>query len=638
MAQSVPADRQQPAVAGWRRTALRVLRTLWFQATVALLIAYLVILPLGITAAIRQGQAVKADARAHQEERLQAEVQRLRLGVARENAGIRGYVLTADPAFLADYNLGRDQAGSAWTVLAADIKGSGLESELPPLKTAIDAWTGWAADARSQTDASGAPVVSGAALDQGQNLLVGFRAAGDRLDSQAGSRAARDLAESNSAQQFAATGDVLGPIVGNGLLVVLGSILIAVALRPVSRLADVATRLAAGAEVLIPYTRRRSEVGSLARALVRWQNAERSRRAIVEHTPVGMLTLDLDLRVHDPNPALLEMLGYTAEEMSTLSIDSITYPEDRASTREVYAGLAQGESDHAKLEKRYVRKDSSWFWGALTAAAVRGDDGRPANFVGILEDISERKEKLARAARVQRDLLPDRAPVLEGYELAGLCRPTEEVGGDFFDWYQPRPGTLVLTLGDVMGKGLTGAMLMATMRIALRSSSRLPTVGEAVQLVAESTLRDLEKAEAFTTLFHARLDLETGLLTYVDAGHGLVVVVGEDRSIRLPRGGALPLGVLSGERYIQASVTLNPGDALAVFSDGVLDVHPDLEKDLEGTATKLLAGAETVQEMAERLATNPKATITDDVTVVVLRRQPLAAPHPKAPLEGAGRM
>src|SRR5205085_2416437 len=132
--------------------------------------------------------------------------------------------------------------------------------ELPPLKAAMDSWTGWAVDAKNQTDASGAPVLSGSALDQGQSLLVGFRAAGDRVDGQAGARAARDRAESESAQQFAATGDVLGPIVGNGLLVVLGSILIAVALRPVSRLADVATRLAAGAEVLIPYTRRRSEV------------------------------------------------------------------------------------------------------------------------------------------------------------------------------------------------------------------------------------------------------------------------------------------------------------------------------------------------------------------------------------------
>src|SRR5205085_7243046 len=136
---------------------------------------------------------------------------------------------------------------------------------------------------------------------------------------------------------------------------------------------------------------------------------------------------------------------------------------------------------------------------------------------------------------------------------------------------------------------------------------------------------DLEKAEAFMTLFHARLELETGLLTYVDAGHGLVVVVRSDGAIRLPRAHSLPLGVLAGEGYEQASVILRPGDALAVFSDGVLDVHPRLEQHLAEEAAVLVAGAGSAQEMAERLATNPAATITDDVTVVVLRRDPQPA-------------
>jgi serine phosphatase RsbU (regulator of sigma subunit) len=194
------------------------------------------------------------------------------------------------------------------------------------------------------------------------------------------------------------------------------------------------------------------------------------------------------------------------------------------------------------------------------------------------------------------------------------------VGGDFYDWYQPDPGTLVLTLADVMGKGMPAAILMATMRIALRSSDWLPTVGEVVDLVAESTVRDLDKAESFTTLFHARLDLATGRVTYVDGGHGLLVVVGPDGAVRPPRSDSLPLGVMAGQCYTELSLSLRPGDALLVFSDGVLDVHPDLEQDLEGTAAALLAGAETAQEMAERLATNPESRVMDDVTVVALRR------------------
>jgi serine phosphatase RsbU (regulator of sigma subunit) len=74
----------------------------------------------------------------------------------------------------------------------------------------------------------------------------------------------------------------------------------------------------------------------------------------------------------------------------------------------------------------------------------------------------------------------------------------------------------------------------------------------------------------------------------------------------------------------EATVTLHPGDTLVVFSDGVLDVHPELEEDVVGAARRLLEGAESVQDMAERIATNPQAKVMDDVTVVVLRRE--AAP------------
>src|SRR5205807_2546172 len=153
------------------------------------------------------------------------------------------------------------------------------------------------------------------------------------------------------------------------------------------------------------------------------------------------------------------------------------------------------------------------------------------------------KEKLARAAKVQRDLLPDAVPDLAGYELTGLCRPTEEVGGDFFDWYQPDDGTLAVTLADVMGKGMPAAILMATMRIALRSSAWTGSAGAAVQQVADSSFADLEKAETFMTLFHARLDMETGRVSFVDAGHGLAVVVGAERATRLPRSDSPPLGI-----------------------------------------------------------------------------------------------
>jgi PAS domain S-box-containing protein len=467
--------------------------------------------------------------------------------------------------------------------------------------------------------------VPAASLQVGVDLFDRFLAAAAHLNGLAAQRTAAQRAESETLKERALAASWAAAVIGPGLVLAAGSILLWLALRPVTRLARVANRLAAGLEPAIPHARRRDEVGTLARALVSWRQEVASQRATWHHSPIGMLTLGSDFRMLDSNPALIAMFGYGHADVAMVGKTDIfdaTHPDDLAETRRLYKRVIVGEIDHGKLEKRYIHRDGSIFWGSLTVAVVRDAEGQPLYYANLIEDISERKEILARAAQVQRDLLPDSAPALEGYDLTGLCQPSEEVGGDFFDWYQPDPGTLVLTLGDVMGKGMPAAILMATMRIALRAASWTPSVAETVQFVADFTLRDLEKAEAFMTLFHARLDLKSGLLTYVDAGHGLMVVASEGGRVRtVPGTRSLPLGMLPGQTYREASVKLRPGDSLIAISDGVLDVHPQLDAELEAMTRMLLEGAVGAQDMAERLATNPSAEITDDVTVVVLRRR-----------------
>ena len=150
-------------------------------------------------------------------------------------------------------------------------------------------------------------------------------------------------------------------------------------------------------------------------------------------------------------------------------------------------------------------------------------------------------------------------------------------------------------------------------------------MSDSVRSVADLTTGDLERADAFLTLFHARLDLDTGLLTYVDAGHGLMLVVSRDGVVKLPGTNSLPLGVLPDQRYAESRARLRPGDSLVAFSDGVLDIHPELDardREMEAAAAALLKGAESIEEMAERLTTNPDLQAGDDVAVVVLRRLP----------------
>lgn len=228
--------------------------------------------------------------------------------------------------------------------------------------------------------------------------------------------------------------------------------------------------------------------------------------------------------------------------------------------------------------------------------------------------------ELARAGQVQTDLLPHQVPELAGFELAARCIPAQEVGGDYYSWQAPVPGVLQLTVGDVMGKGMAAALLTATVRAAVRAAAHHLAPGAALDVAAGALQTDLERTGSFVTLFHARLDATTRRLTYVDAGHGHVFVHRADGTPMglEPRG--LPLGVSLGEPYREGTLALAPGDALVVYSDGLIDARPDVALDPPAIAASL-AGAHSAQDMVDRLI--ELAALTgpppDDLTVVVLR-------------------
>lgn len=233
-------------------------------------------------------------------------------------------------------------------------------------------------------------------------------------------------------------------------------------------------------------------------------------------------------------------------------------------------------------------------------------------------------EELARAAAVQSDLLPIENPPVPGYEIGARCLPAREVGGDFYDWQQLPGGILSLTVGDVMGKGMSAALLMATVRAVIRAMVSQHGPADAVQHTASSLDGDLARSGSFVTLFHAQLTTATGELRYVDAGHGQVLLRRADGKIEPLRPWGLPLGVLSTERYSEGMVVLGPGDVLVIYSDGLSEARPELFRDQETLAAQLAvddtAGA-TAQKLVE-LATAAGGQLPDDLTVVVVRRPP----------------
>src|SRR5207237_7629221 len=156
---------------------------------------------------------------------------------------------------------------------------------------------------------------------------------------------------------------------------------------------------------------------------------------------------------------------------------------------------------------------------------------------------------------------------------AGL--PAQDVGGDFYDWMVSEGRCLDVTVADVMGKGVGSALVMATLRTALRTAPKELGPAARVGLMAESLSRGLTNDGLFVTMFHARLDLRSGVLRYVDAGHGYCVVRRGDGRVERLEKGSLPVGVVDDCDYTESEVLLQPGQSVLVYTDGLVEVGDD---------------------------------------------------------------
>lgn len=223
------------------------------------------------------------------------------------------------------------------------------------------------------------------------------------------------------------------------------------------------------------------------------------------------------------------------------------------------------------------------------------------------------------AREMQRRLLPQRKPDLSGLDVAGFCLPSRHVGGDFFDWKLVH-GQLRFSLADVMGKGLSAALLAAGMRTLLRGISAYNGLADSVTRCAIDIQEDLSDAASFITLFSAQVDPLTGRFEYVDAGHGLAFVVSPDGSCRRLISDGLPVGTIPDDRWVGHSDVLEPGETLIAVSDGVLDASPDLDSAMARIA-KTTAASRDVERAVDLVTFHAFSHSNDDITAVAVRRK-----------------
>ncbi len=263
----------------------------------------------------------------------------------------------------------------------------------------------------------------------------------------------------------------------------------------------------------------------------------------------------------------------------------------------------------------------------------------------VLQQDRRRHERLDRqlsiGAEVQSQLLPDHCPVIDGVELAALCRPAFQVGGDYYDFIPTQPqltghrreqAPWALVMGDVMGKGVPAGLLMTLLRGMLRAEvlSGLPPdriLHDLNQLAQE----DLAHSHRFVTLFYSDYDPRTRLLRYANAAHNPPLVWRRQagRVERLDTPGLL-IGLQSDAEYGCGELQLEPGDVILYYTDGVTEAsgfsgerfdEERLVKAFQGACLAAHEAQAILDRLFERLDrfVGSDRRLEDDASMVVLK-------------------
>jgi sigma-B regulation protein RsbU (phosphoserine phosphatase) len=283
-------------------------------------------------------------------------------------------------------------------------------------------------------------------------------------------------------------------------------------------------------------------------------------------------------------------------------------------------------------EEPYSGSDLRLLQSVVTQTALALEN---AQLTAVIAAEAGQRERLRReleiAREVQERLFPQSLPAVPGLDCYGTCRPAQGVGGDYYDFLSLAGGKLGLAVGDVSGKGIAAALLMASLQASLRSHAGRGSLDLAALMSEIHTLvYEASSSNRYATLFYAEYEPGTRGLSYVNAGHNFPVLLRAQGDgvtvVRLETGGTV-VGLLKNPSYQQATVTLEPGDVLVAYTDGVSEAMNASEE--EWGEESLIAAAKscagrTAEEIAHYILGAADRFVAgasqfDDMTLVVLK-------------------
>jgi phosphoserine phosphatase RsbU/P len=242
-------------------------------------------------------------------------------------------------------------------------------------------------------------------------------------------------------------------------------------------------------------------------------------------------------------------------------------------------------------------------------------------------------EELRTASNIQRRLLPAAPTGIPGFTFAGMNQPCRTVSGDYYDFAVRPHGKVYFVIGDVSGKGVTAGLMMAGLQVAFRIYSKSDPDPATLVTQLNASLREILPRSKFVTLFLGRLDINTGDIEYVNAGHTPPLWIRKSGPEEVLAGDLL-LGVVSQAEYVNRRLHLEPGESLVLYTDGVSEARSPSGTELGAVelasrmgrvfGTDADSAAYAVAEAVLAHVENADA-LDDDVTIVVVTRDAVSA-------------
>jgi len=283
-------------------------------------------------------------------------------------------------------------------------------------------------------------------------------------------------------------------------------------------------------------------------------------------------------------------------------------------------------ADSPIAEGRFTEDHLKVLTTLASVAAIRVENAR-------LVEARFQQERLERelqlAMEIQQRFQPTAPPVVPGYEFQGISFPCYEIGGDYYDFIKRDDGRLVIALGDVSGKGTAAALLMSSLHASIHAQtgshdSLVETISAVNRYLAENI-----PSNRFVTLFYAELDPESGALSFLNAGHNPPLIVHAAGTVEQLASGGLPLGIKANADYREGRTTLQPGDVLVIYSDGVTEAASPSGEEFgptrlyEVVSRNVESSAAGIRDRIESALTkfSQGTQAADDITLVIAKRQ-----------------